>query len=72
MLTAAGTASASSLPQAPARRTRDGDFLLATSEDLDLAIYGDFLMVTDSRPRPGRAFPLDGRSVTTETPCLLP
>jgi hypothetical protein len=32
----------------PTRRTRDGDFYLATSEDFDLAIYGDFLMATDT------------------------
>ena len=31
----------------PTRRTRDGDFYLATSEDLDLATHGDFLMATD-------------------------
>jgi len=33
----------------PTRRTRDGDFYLATSEDLHLATYGDFLMATDRR-----------------------
>src|ERR1022692_1096945 len=33
----------------PTRRTRDGDFYLATSEDLDLATYGDFLMAMDNR-----------------------
>jgi len=29
------------------RRTRDGDFYLATSGDLDLATHGDFFMATD-------------------------
>jgi len=32
----------------PTRRTRDGDFYLATSENLHLATHGDFLMATNT------------------------
>ena len=41
-----------------------GTFKLATSEDFDLAIYGDFLMATDirSRLRTKRRFQLSTRS----------
>ena len=38
------------------RRTRGGDFYLATSGDLHLAISGDFSMAMDTNPsQPGRA-----------------
>jgi len=42
------TVAARALQTRQTRRTRSGDFYLATSEDFDLAIHGDFLMATDS------------------------
>ena len=64
------TVTAQGSPSRPTRRTRDGDFYLTTSGDLDPATNGDFFMARDRLAAGSVTLPIDRRALTRSLSCV--